>query len=95
MTVALPAHAKQQMELRGATEAEVKDVVEHGVKEPALQGRVKAQLTFDFNQSRQSTAGYIASKPSKLSGRKSATKQSSSLFWCITQTRRLGHEDNL
>ena len=50
MAISFSAHGKQQMVLRGAAEEEVKEVVEHGTKEPALRGRFKARLTFDFNQ---------------------------------------------
>ncbi len=50
MPIAFSAHARQQMELRGATEAEVRVVIERGTREAALRGRQKARLTFDFNQ---------------------------------------------
>lgn len=50
MPIVFSAHARQQMELRGATEAEVRVVVERGTHEAALRGRLKARLTFDFSQ---------------------------------------------
>jgi hypothetical protein len=50
MTISFSVHAQQQMQLRGATEAEVTEVVKYGVKESALRGRFKARLTFDFNK---------------------------------------------
>lgn len=43
-------HARQQMQLRGATEAEVETVVRRGSGEPALRGKFKTRLNFDFNQ---------------------------------------------
>ncbi len=50
MPIVFSAHARQQMELRGATEAEVRVVIERGTREAALRGRLKARLTFDFSQ---------------------------------------------
>ena len=50
MTVIFSAHAHQQMALRGATETEVRGVIERGGREAALRDRLKSRLIFNFNQ---------------------------------------------
>jgi hypothetical protein len=50
MEISISNHAREQMSLRGATEAEVIAVMERGSREPAMRAKFKASLTFDFNQ---------------------------------------------
>ena len=49
-SIAFSNHAREQMRLRGTTEDEVQAVVQRGPREPALRGKFKSRLTFDFNQ---------------------------------------------
>lgn len=51
MPIRISAHARQQMLARGATEAEVRAVIERGQRESALRQKFKARLTFSFNRS--------------------------------------------
>lgn len=49
MKVELSNHAKQQMELRNASEAEVLEAIKQGVEEPARKGRSMFRHNFAFN----------------------------------------------
>lgn len=42
-------HAMEQLVERGATEDEVRNAIEHGVREPAKRGRFTFRLNFQFN----------------------------------------------
>ena len=46
-TIRLTAHAVEQCEERGATEADVKEAIERGVREPAKRGRFMYRLNFE------------------------------------------------
>lgn len=48
-TIRLTVHAREQCAERGATEAEVKEAIEQGVREPAKRGRVIYRLNFQYN----------------------------------------------
>jgi hypothetical protein len=47
--IRLTLHAKEQCEERGATEAEVKQAIERGLREPAKRGRFMCRLNFQYN----------------------------------------------
>lgn len=54
MAVQLHPHARERMEERGATEAEVITTVEHGESFPAKFGRTGFRRNFPFDQTRRS-----------------------------------------
>jgi len=47
--IRMTAHAVEQCEERGATEAEVKQAIEKGLREPAKRGRFIHRLNFQLN----------------------------------------------
>lgn len=47
-TIRLTAHALEQCVERGATETEVKEAIERGVREPAKGGRFICRLNFQY-----------------------------------------------
>ncbi|MBZ5560955.1 MAG: DUF4258 domain-containing protein [Acidobacteriia bacterium] len=48
-TLHFAVHAREQCEERGATQAEVKQAIEDGVREPAKRGRFIYRLNFQYN----------------------------------------------
>ncbi len=48
MAIVISAHARRQMQLRGAAEIEVITAIEHGRREPALRGKFRARWSFTF-----------------------------------------------
>jgi hypothetical protein len=46
--IRLTAHATQQCVERGASGAEVREAIEHGVREPARRGRFMSRLNFQY-----------------------------------------------
>jgi len=47
-TIRLTAHAIEQCAERGATEAEVREAIERGVREPAKHRRFMSRLNFQY-----------------------------------------------
>ncbi len=47
-SIRLTAHAREQCVERGATEAEVREAIMHGVSEPAKRGRIMYRLNFPY-----------------------------------------------
>ena len=48
-SIRLTTHASEQCVERGATEAEVKQAIEQGAREPAKRGRFMYRLNFQYN----------------------------------------------
>ena len=48
-TIRLTVHAREQCGERGATEAEVKQAIEQGIRAPAKHGRFMYRLNFQYN----------------------------------------------
>lgn len=46
--IRLTTHATQQCIERGASEAEVREAIEHGIREPAKRGRFMCWLNFQY-----------------------------------------------
>lgn len=49
MAIAFSNHAREQMKLRGAAEDEVQAVIERGPREPALRGKLKANMKITYD----------------------------------------------
>jgi hypothetical protein len=47
-SIRVTAHAREQCVERGATEAEVREAIEHGVSEPAKHGRMMYRLNLPY-----------------------------------------------
>ncbi len=46
--IRLTAHAVEQCAERGASQAEVREAIEHGIREPAKRGRFVCRLNFQY-----------------------------------------------
>lgn len=51
--IRLSKHAQEQCVERGATEAEVRHAIEHGIRQPAKRGREICHFNFAFGQTWQ------------------------------------------
>jgi hypothetical protein len=47
--IRLTTHALEQLVERGATEAEVREAIQRGVREPVKRGRFMVRLNFQYN----------------------------------------------